>query len=308
MAEFLELEYYKRWFRKVLDRLNESKWTQLVMLISILQAITIIILELRVYSRNNDIEQSLNTVGSITDELVLNATCVFQPAYVRLNNIRDENIIQWVEVKKWYIDFEEDCPGRLSLHTQFLKYDAPLISALLLFSIIMGFICFKLYQQFGWNIYKKIGADLSMQALNVYVVTISKLSGLKNLRYMPIQFYMFHLVITICVAINQLLAYRSVRKEWKVGMYFVFFIWSACILDFTILLYYSIGDATGSWYFFIIFIIFGIIMAATTLVWSIFVFSNFDTGLKDIIYKSHKKTEDGLLDESQYKRFSIEDD
>ncbi|CAG8523274.1 16466_t:CDS:2, partial [Cetraspora pellucida] len=71
--------------------------------------------------------------------------------------------IQWVEVKKWYIDFEEDCPGRLSLHTQFLKYDAPLIGALLLFSIIMGFICFKLYQQFGWNIYKKIGADLSMQ-------------------------------------------------------------------------------------------------------------------------------------------------
>ncbi|CAG8829357.1 35499_t:CDS:2, partial [Racocetra persica] len=153
--------------------------------------------------------------------------------------------IQWVEVKKWYIDFEKDCPGRLPLHTQFLKYDAPLIVALLLFSIIVGFICFKLYQQFGWNIYKKIGADLSMQAnyrtyliyllllkldlifilglsaeaLNVYVVTFSKLDGLKNLRYMPVQFYLFHLFITICVAINQILAYRSVRQEWKVGMY-----------------------------------------------------------------------------------------
>ncbi|CAG8461619.1 9354_t:CDS:2, partial [Scutellospora calospora] len=92
-------------------------------------------------------------------------------------------LIQWVEVKKWYIDFESDCPGKIPLHTQFLKYDAPLITLLLVFSIAIGFLSWKLYKQFGWNIYKKIGADLEMQAeaLNVYVVTISKLDYLKNL-------------------------------------------------------------------------------------------------------------------------------
>ncbi|CAG8795343.1 27431_t:CDS:2, partial [Racocetra persica] len=76
---------------------------------------------------------------------------------------------------------------------------------------------------------------------------------------------------------------------------------------FVILLYYSIGDASGSWYFFIIFIIVGVIMAATTLVWSIFVLGNFDMGLKDIIYKPREQTDDGFLNESQRKRISIED-
>ncbi|CAG8452172.1 8425_t:CDS:2 [Racocetra fulgida] len=149
---YIAKSLYSSNIESTLVRLNESRWTQLFMLIAILQVITIIILELRVYSRNVDIERSLNSVGNITVELDLNATCIFQPSY-----------IQWVEVKKWYLDFEEDCPNRLPLHTQFLKYDAPVIVALLLFSIIVGFICFKLYQQFGWNIYKKIGADLSMQ-------------------------------------------------------------------------------------------------------------------------------------------------
>ncbi|CAG8466520.1 4381_t:CDS:2, partial [Dentiscutata heterogama] len=275
MVEFLKLEYYKRWSEKVLVRLNESKWTKLFMLTSILQAIAIIILELRVYTRNNSTGQSLSTIGSISDEMTANASCIYQPSYVRLNNIKDENlififfqifqvwfcfsamynqnsmqviaivvinflfalngIIQWVEVKKWFTDFDLDCPGRLPLHTQFVKYDLPLIIALFLFSIAMGFLCWKLYRQYGWNIYKKIGADVEMQttyrtyliyllllkldamfilglsieALNVYVYTIGKLSDLKHLRYMPIEFYIFHLFVTICVGINQILAYYS---------------------------------------------------------------------------------------------------
>ncbi|CAG8733881.1 9074_t:CDS:2 [Dentiscutata erythropus] len=301
MVEFLKLEYYKRWSEKV--------------------AIAIIILELRVYARNNSTENSLNTVGNISDVMVANATCTYQPSYVRLNNIKDENlafiffqifqvwfcfsamynqnsmqviaivvlnflfalngIIQWVEVKKWFIDFEEDCPGRLPLHTQFVKYDMPLIIALFAFSIAMAFLCWKLYRQYGWNIYKRIGADVNMQtnyrtyliyilllkldamfilglsveALNVYVYTMGKLSDLKHLRYMPEQFYIFHLIVTVCIGINQILAYYS-----------------------------------------------------TTLVWSIFVFGNFNSGLKEILIKSPDQADEGLLNNRHSKRFSIDDD
>ncbi|KAF0441991.1 hypothetical protein F8M41_003739 [Gigaspora margarita] len=346
MVTVFELEFYKRWSEKVLVRLNESKWTQLFMLTSVLQAIIIITLELRVYSRNIDTEQSLSAVGNITDQMRPNASCIYQPSYVRLNNIKDENIIfiifqifqvwfcfsamynqnsmqviaiivinslfalngivQWVEVKKWFLDFDRDCPGRLSLHTQFVKYDLPLIIALLLFSLALGFLCWKLYQQYGWNIYKKIGADLDMQniyrtylihflllkldaifilglsieALNIYVYSIGKLSDLKHLRYMPEQFYLFHLSVTVLSAVNQILAYYSARKEFK----------------------------SGIWYFFILFIIFGIVMAAVTLVWSIFVFGNFNMGLKDILNKPTEQTDDNLSDERLNKRFSIDDD
>ncbi|RIB09277.1 hypothetical protein C2G38_2251492 [Gigaspora rosea] len=345
MVTFFELEFYKRWGEKVLSRLNESKWTQLFMLTSVLQAIIIIVLELRVYSRNKETEQSLSAVGNITDQMTPNATCIYQPSYVRLNNIKDENIIfiifqlfqvwfcfsamynqnsmqvvaivvinslfalngiiQWVEVKKWFLDFEADCPGRLSLHTQFVKYDLPLIIALLLFSLALGFLCWKLYRQYGWNIYKKIGADLNMQniyrtylihflllkldaifilglsieALNIFVYAIGKLSDLKHLRYMPEQFYLFHLSVTVLVAVNQILAYYSARKEWKRGMYVVFFIFGVTILDFLILLFYSIGDETGSWYFFIIF-----------------------------VNKPAEQIDDNLLDNRLSKRFSIDDD
>jgi hypothetical protein len=48
-----------------------------------------------------------------------------------------------------------------------------------LFTIIMAFIAWKLYQEFGWKIYKQIGADLRMKRrFLLYQVCVSRIKRL----------------------------------------------------------------------------------------------------------------------------------
>lgn len=41
-------------------------------------------------------------------------------------------------------------------------------------SILFMYLCYKLYKQFGWNIYKRIGADIEQQCkYGLYYVLLS---------------------------------------------------------------------------------------------------------------------------------------
>ncbi|CAG8553117.1 34384_t:CDS:2 [Racocetra persica] len=75
-------------------------------------------------------------------------------------------IVQVFEVKKWYADLESACPKKFDyLDPQFYNYDMPLVFVLLVFATIMAFLSWKLFRQFGWNIYRKIGADIKIQSI-----------------------------------------------------------------------------------------------------------------------------------------------
>jgi hypothetical protein len=99
----------------------------------------------------------------------------------------------------------------------------------------MSIISFKLYQQFGWNIYKKIGADINMQKLYrtmllfvmllkldlffVLLVSIevffafSEDKGIGKIQFtftLSRNLYYFHLGVTIMIFFLEVLAYRSV--------------------------------------------------------------------------------------------------
>ncbi|CAG8771608.1 12966_t:CDS:2, partial [Ambispora leptoticha] len=47
----------------------------------------------------------------------------------------------------------------------FRYFDIPYSAVYFAIALLSSFISFKLYQQFGWKIYKKIGADLKFKAL-----------------------------------------------------------------------------------------------------------------------------------------------
>ena len=100
----------------------------------------------------------------------------------------------------------------------------------------MAILSFKLYQQFGWNIYKKIGADIAMQKiyrtmlifvmllkLDLFFVLLlsievffafseEKVGKIEFTFTLPKRLYYFHLVVTIMILFLELLAYRSVSS------------------------------------------------------------------------------------------------
>ncbi|CAB4413198.1 unnamed protein product [Rhizophagus irregularis] len=204
----------KRRSKKLLDRINESRTTQLFILTSLLQAILIFQMWLCFNAIYNQ-----NTIQIIT----IAAANFFCASF---------GIIQMLEVRK----------------------------------------CWKLYRQFGWNIYKKIGGDIQKQAM--------------FRTYLPKPFYLFHIAVSGLIFLNQIIGYRSVKKEMK------------------------LGSDKDSWYFFIIFLIVGIIMTLLSLIWSVFVYKNFGQGLQDHLDQKNKESSannNNLLLVSNEKRWSIED-
>jgi hypothetical protein len=58
---------------------------------------------------------------------------------------------------------ESACPI-LDLKGNYILYELPHIAVLMVIAIFMAGLSWKLYQQFGWNTYKKIGGDIEMQS------------------------------------------------------------------------------------------------------------------------------------------------
>ncbi|CAB4393389.1 unnamed protein product [Rhizophagus irregularis] len=341
----------KRKCIKLLHRINRSRTTQLFILSSILQAIIVTALEVRVYHRNNDTSISLIVFGGRNPSIV---SCL-TPELLILNNIIEENIIfiifqifqmwlcfnaiytqntvqivttaavtffcalfaivQILEVRKWYRNFGNSCqvPLEFEFNPNFTSYDIPLMIALIIFGFIMAFLGWKLYRQLGWNIYKKIGGDINTQAMfKTYLIyeMLLKLGlffilGLaleacivfkinliiehtSIIRFLPRPLYLFHIAVTGLTFLIQIIGYRSAKREIKVCMICLCVFWAAIIIDFCILMKYSIS-VKDSWYFFIVFLSIGIIISFFSLIWSVFVYNNFGRGLKDLNQKDKEE-------------------
>ncbi|CAJ0632939.1 6192_t:CDS:2, partial [Entrophospora sp. SA101] len=286
------------------SRIFESKWTKLFILTSTIQAIVIIALEIRVFFRNSNagdkvVEYMVNNTGLPPE------VCTLLPSAIRINNIQEENVVfmsQILEVRKWYEDLKVACPGILrifELSSKNRNYDLPLLGSELAFASLMAYLSFKLYQEFGWNIYKRIGADIQIQgsaieACVVYGFNLSSNSNgygnITSYRYFPRSLLLIHMGVTILIFFNQLLAYYSVYKECKSGMIIVNLGWLITVLDLILILKYSIGTVSSSCC--------GIITALVTLICSIMIIRNFEKGLHTY----------GNDESKEYERWSIDDD
>ncbi|CAG8617512.1 1179_t:CDS:2, partial [Dentiscutata erythropus] len=114
--------------------------------------------------------------------------------------------VQAVEVKISLGELDElsNCVNKPTLVPNFWGNDIPCVVILLIFAFIMSYLSYKLYKQFGW-----------WQARGL-------LTG----------FIIFHMVVTIMVLILEILAYRFVATEHRVGMIVFLVLWLAVIVDF----------------------------------------------------------------------------
>ncbi|KAG9286230.1 hypothetical protein G9A89_014216 [Geosiphon pyriformis] len=211
------------------------------------------------------------------------------------------------------------------------SFELPLVAILLIFGTALGFLAFKLYQQFGWNIYKRIGADLRMQSvyrtmlifvmllkLDIFFMLAFSILALvvldKESAKLPRGPYYFHLGLTSLIVILQALAYISLRKEWLSGMIIFISFCIISIVDYIILLKYSIAsNVQDTWFFWIFFIILSCIITGLTGIWASLVTRNFGHGLKVFLDKG--KHDEHPIDEHDMgqvqvppRRWAIEDE
>ncbi|CAG8632847.1 285_t:CDS:2 [Ambispora leptoticha] len=329
-------------------------------------AILVIVLEGRVYAHNNIEKRNLdskptdcNVADSITriinimqENLVFMGFQAFQFLFC-VNAIYNQNTIQMIaiavinyvcallgigqifETLRWRKQLKDNIDAARASCTpeqrnlpdaDIISFEVPLVAVLLIFGTALGFLAFKLYQQFGWNIYKRIGADLRTQckhrncfltmlifvmllkldiffmlAFSILALIVLNIKSDDPDRRLQSGAYYFHLGLTILIVIMQFLAYVSLRKEWAAGMAIFTLFCIISIIDYIILLTKSITSSVQTtWYFWVFFIIGSCILTGVTAIWSVLVMRNFNQGLKELLYK-------GKQDENPHSDLSMSD-
>ncbi|CAB4411220.1 unnamed protein product [Rhizophagus irregularis] len=172
----------------------------------------------------------------------------------------------------------------LDIQKEFFRVDIPLVVTLIIFALIMSLISFKLYQQFGWNIYKKIGADIKMQ----------KLYKTMLLFVMLLKLDLFFLLL-VSIEKSLLLSFRCNNYDIFLGSSRISIFTKRMenrnenlhntINGYYYRLYNDLRSATStvsnSWYFFIVFLSVSIILCTATWVYAILVYRNFGKRLKN---------------------------
>ncbi|KAF0420282.1 Golgi apparatus membrane protein [Gigaspora margarita] len=162
----------------------------------------------------------------------------------------------------------------------FLGNDIPCVIVLLMLAFIMSYLSYKLYKQFGWVNYKRIGGDPKMRyiykkhliflmllklnllsmllfmipSLSLIILLISNISKLQDKGFL-IGFIIYHLAVTVMVLILEILAYRFVATEHRLGMIIFLVLWIAVIVDFvfaTVSAFALFAQLKSFWYFGII--------------------------------------------------------
>ncbi|CAG8557201.1 16817_t:CDS:2 [Cetraspora pellucida] len=198
-----------------------------------LQVITITILNLtwaaygigqayEVFSTIKEIQALLECVSEETEEKLLN-----------------NDLVEVINTYRHHINMEE----------------MACVALLLLFAVGMAYIAYNLYQQFGWNNYKKIGGDPKLQCAYKNYLTFLMLLKLNLssilLFIIPTLFLVWfdscynsttiqsiliiHLSITAFVPLLEVIAYKSAAKENRIGMIIFLISWVIVTIDLVVL-------------------------------------------------------------------------
>lgn len=198
-----------------------------------------------------------------------------------------------------------------------IPLEISIIVILIVFAVSFAFIAFKLYQEYGWNIYKRIGADLQMRRrFTIYhvFVMVMKFDILLFISFstqyiclviypevgFATNFYV-HLTVSvfICIVMSAL-AFWSVKSENGNGMIcfglgcfgiMCYFVYKLVIINLPCDPYYCSKDRfASSRYFLTVFTCLCIIFSIVTIFGSRMCYQNFGKGLKNIINdESHSR-------------------
>ncbi|RIB17921.1 hypothetical protein C2G38_2246098 [Gigaspora rosea] len=173
------------------------------------------------------------------------------------------------------------------------------------FSITVAYLSFKLYDQFGWSIYKKFGGDPKMQVIhknylaflmllkiNLFATVLFLLASILISRMdrftaiIPASELIFHYLATALVLILEIVGYKLVEKEYKTGMIVFLVLWLAVIADFIlvfVVLIYVFKLIGSVWIFGSVLVIVLILNSILLSIFGIKVLKNFGKGLKDLL-------------------------
>ncbi|RUS17221.1 hypothetical protein BC937DRAFT_90248 [Endogone sp. FLAS-F59071] len=250
-------------------------------------------------------------------------------------------VIQILESQKWLARVQEIVIAfqitDVQLYLQVKWIELALTLVMMAFALTLIFMAYKVYKQYGWVIYKRIGANITMQGhfktyqifimlmkLNIFFelgFSVYFLIGIADDSYnwqavdSSPGLLIFHAVITGLILPMLFLAYNALRNEYQYLMWLFIAFCLTAIGDFIYILGHSIAPQTDdNWFFWIFIILVSIVLAIITTIYGFLVMGNFGKGLKAYITRPSSmvltQTSSGLQEVQGVKptRWAIEDD
>ncbi|KAG1139368.1 hypothetical protein G6F37_009178 [Rhizopus arrhizus] len=298
--------------KKIKERVTETRWSKLYVSAGILQCMIVIGLQVSICYLNSS-EADLLPKNTNSNVLTSNSTeYIPQQAADRLDRIKWENIA-FSSFQCWfiYMVFDAttyqntaeilalailnaacailgalqvvDCIRWLRRLNQVGSPVGPLVIAeklevtlsavLLVFAVIMSFLSFQMSKQFGWNIYKKIGADVRIQ------------KGRNSLWKSIIQ------VIVTLLILPMLYFARTAGSTEK-------------LFHFVLILYQTL-QPQDHWYTWIVLVFIGVLLDIASSVLGLICMCHFNKGLKPFVQRGNRK---GDLEENKKENWQIDED
>ncbi|CEG64585.1 hypothetical protein RMATCC62417_01529 [Rhizopus microsporus] len=193
-----------------------------------------------------------------------------------------------------------------------LRNGIGLVVVMALFSFIFVYLSYQLFKQFGWNTYKRIGADIQQQErfrlaqiffmflkldaffqlvlCIFYTVVMSQEQyfALWSIDRKKFVGYIIHIVLTAMLIPALLVARYGVIAENRTVMAAFQVTQIIVIMDFVLVLV----DSAGTWIFWILAVCVAIALCIVTIVISFLVAKNFDKGLKPYMQRLFDSNEE----------------
>ncbi|CAG8558598.1 16896_t:CDS:2 [Funneliformis mosseae] len=187
-----------------------------------------------------------------------------------------------------------------------VPFEVAIIVVMFISSISFVYLSYKLYQEFGWSIYKKIGADMEMRdRYKIYQTLVVILEALSDLY--------LHIVLSVLTSIGMLIVgFLGVKSEKKVYMY-LFMVGICAAEGYIIAKIVNVTENPNNKYrgtknFVTFFLCVCLVLGVITFIISFLCLRNFDKGLKFHLSRSTSltsKTNGPNLDENDVE-YSLE--
>ncbi|KAG0172770.1 hypothetical protein DFQ30_009679 [Apophysomyces sp. BC1015] len=201
-----------------------------------------------------------------------------------------------------------------------LRREIGLAVSLAALTCVFAFLCWRLLQQFGWNVYKRIGADLELQArfrlcqifllnlkldaffhmiFSVFWIVVMTQESYQTASTAGLVWYVLHILLTIVQIPAIFVARYGICAEKPQMMYLFLLVQALIAIDFVVILQQS----ATSWVFWVLAVCLAIILSISTILLAVRVMSNFDKGLKPYLQRLFSESYQDKLDPTKDGRF-----
>ncbi|CAO3694100.1 unnamed protein product [Umbelopsis ramanniana] len=327
-------------FQKIVSRVTESRWSKLYIATACLQAIVIIVLQVAILLQNTQEAQELPDASSFGS--TASSSDVLDEAAIRFRNIKWENLA-FCGFQLWFLGMAFDATvyqntaeilalavlnGFCALLGAFEIVDGVLwikrigsdvnvvplsiarnieiglTCAILLFACVFAYLSLAMVRQFGWNIYKKIGADIRIQRMyRTFQFFVLALKIDLFFEFMVSVFYCIQfglrsgitgetgiqLVVTILL-VPMLYFSRMACSSESIGQMITCICFQGFVVVHFSLVLHQTFVPNNNWYVWICLVWAGIALTLVTSVLGAMCLRNFEKGLKPFVQRGRNKS------------------